>query len=417
MIAEAFLRNLGLILIVAAVCSFCLRWLRLPSIVAYLFGGLILGPGTGWVELSGSLELISEVGIVLLLFLVGLELSFDKIRGMGRAVLVVGLGQMGLSAAGGFALAWLLGLALAEAAFVAIAFTFSSTVVAVKLLEEKREFNALHGLLAVGVLLLQDLGVIVLLTLMAGFKPGAQLDLAGLTRNLASAFGGMAALVVATLLASRYVLPIPLGWAARAPATLLVWSLCWCFFVVAAAHALHLSPETGAFLAGLALAQLPFNHDLRRRVHPLMNFFVAVFFVSLGVKMQLGAAYSLWPTALAFTLFVLLGKLAIVMGILARLKFSERTAWSAGLTLSQISEFSFILVAAGVAGGWVGPTVLVLVGLVGLATFSLSSCAIVFSESLFRVAQRLRVLRLFRARPTDEAAPEAPPRSGHVLVS
>lgn len=416
MFAETFIRNLGLIIVAAAGCSLVMRRVQLPTILAYLVAGLVLGPWTGMVEVSGSLELISEIGIVLLLFLVGMELSFEKIRGMGKAVLIAGLAQMIFTMAGGWALATLLGFKTAEAVFLAVALTFSSTVVAVKLLEEKGEFNATHGRMAVGVLLLQDLGVIVLLTLMGGFKPGESLDVAKVALNLAKAFGGMALLMTATLLSSRYLLPKPFGWAARNPATLLIWCLCWCFFVVAAAHALHLSPETGAFLAGLALAQLPFNEDLRHRVHPLMNFFVAVFFVSLGVNMKLGEATSQWPIALAFALFVLLGKLLIVAVTVARLGFSARSAWGAGVTLSQISEFSFILAATGVAGGWIGTGEMSMIGLVGLVTISLSSCAIIYNEPLYRAATRLGLTKVLRPRVPDAPDEEAESHSGHIIV-
>lgn len=418
MIQEAFLRNLGLIVIAAAVISLLARRIRVPTIVAYLVAGLALGPWLGWVNLSdtGSLELISEIGIVLLLFLVGLELSLDKIKGVGKVVLWAGLAQMGCTAGGGFILSWALGYSPMESLFLAMAFTFSSTVVAVKLLEEKKQFNSLHGKMAVGILLLQDLAVIILLTLLAGFQPGTGLEWKTMAGNVAKALGGMAVLIAAVLAASRYLLPRPFAWAAQSPETLMLWSLCWCFFIVMAAHLLHLSPESGAFLAGLGLAQLPYNHDLRRRVHPLMNFFIAVFFVSLGVKMQLGSAAAQWPVALAFTAFVLFGKFALIMGTLARLNFGEKTSHFTGVTLSQISEFSFILAAAAVGSGWIGDSVLSMVGLVGLATFSLSAFGILYNEPLYHASRRLGLLKPFRARPEPETADAESTRRGHVII-
>lgn len=416
MAGNEFITNLGLILIGAAVFSFVARALRLPTILAYLFAGLVLGPWTGLVELTGSLEMISTAGIILLLFLVGLELSFEKIQGMGKAVLVAGLVQMGATAGGAWLLSWLLGFDSTECLFLAMALTFSSTVVAVKLLEEKQEFNHPHGRLAVGVLLLQDLAVIVLLTLLAGFESKTTLDLSAVSLSLFKALGGMGLLLVLTLAASRYLLPKPFAWASRSPATLLVWSLCWCFFIVALAHWMHLSHEAGAFLAGLGLAQLPCNHDLQRRVQPLMNFFVAVFFVSLGVKMNLGDVASQWPAALSLALFVLVGKFIIVAWTLARLKFSERTAHDAGLTLAQISEFSFILAAAGVSSGWIGPNLLSVIGVVGLATFSISACLIIYSRSVHGWLRRGGLLRIFRARAETDDTPSQKRRPGHIIV-
>jgi len=411
-----FLQQLGLIVVGAALCAFVARSVKLPSIIAYLVAGLILGPWTGLVEVSGSLELISEVGIVLLLFLVGLELSLDKIKGVGKVVLLAGLAQVLLTFGGGFLLSRALGFGTTESVFLAFALTFSSTVVAVKLLEEKQQFDSLHGRIAVGILLLQDLVVIVLLTLLNGFEPGLALEWETAGVSVGMALGKMAALIVAVLAISKYLLPRPFAWMARMPAGLFIWSLCWCFFVVASAHALHLSPESGAFLAGLSLAQHPYNHDLRRRVHPVMNFFIAVFFVSLGVKMDLKAATEDWDLTLYLALFAIVGKFIIVMFTLARLKFGERTAHFTATTLAQVSEFSFILAAAAVQSGWVDHKILALVGLVGLVTFSVSACFIIYNELVYFWTRHLGLLKLFMARRHDQRQARPVKHHHHVIV-
>jgi len=413
---SAFLLQLGLIVVGAAVCAIVARGLKLPSIIAYLIAGLILGPWTGLVKVTGSLELISEVGIVLLLFLVGLELSLDKIKGVGKVVLLAGLAQVTFTFAGGFLLSRVLGFETTESVFLALALTFSSTVVAVKLLEEKQQFDSLHGRIAVGILLFQDLMVIILLTLLNGFQPGADLDWAIASESVLKALGRMAVLIVAVLAISKYVLPKPFAWIARSPAGLFIWSLCWCFFVVAAAHWLKLSEETGAFLAGVSLAQLPYNHDLRRRVHPVMNFFIAVFFVSLGVQMDLGAATEEWDLTLYLALFAITGKFAIVMFALARLKFGERTAHFTATTLAQISEFSFILTAVAVRSGWVSERILALVGLVGLVTFSISACFIIYNEVLYFWSRHLGLLALFAAKRHDEIESRPRKHYSHIIV-
>lgn len=416
MTESVFLQELGFIVLGAAVCGFVARSLKLPSIIAYLIAGLILGPWTGWVQGTESLKMISEAGIVLLLFLVGLELSLEKVKGVGKVVLLAGFAQVTLSFAGGYLLVRLLGFETTEAVFLALALTFSSTVVAVKLLEEKQQFDSLHGRIAVGILLFQDLVVIVLLTLLGGFDPGVELDWEMASQGLLKAFGGMAVLIVAVLALSKFVLPKPFAWIARSPAGLFIWSLCWCFFVVAAAHQLHLSAETGAFLAGISLAQLPYNHDLRRRVHPVMNFFIAVFFVSLGVQMDLGAATSEWDLTLYLALFAIVGKFAIVMFVLARLKFGERTAHFTATTLAQISEFSFILTAAAVYSGWIEDRILALVGLVGLLTFSISACFIIYNEVVYFWTRHLGLLALFSAKRHDEIESRPRKHYNHVIV-
>lgn len=417
MIDAQFIRDLGVIIIAAAVFGLGARRLRLPTIVAYLIAGLLLGPGVGLVTLSDSLELISETGIVLLLFLVGLELSLDKIKGVGMATLVAGLIQVGFTLAGGFAVCRLLGLPKGESLFLALALTFSSTVVAVKLLEEKHEFNRLHGRIAVGILLLQDMVVIFVLTLMDGMQAGARPDWSVLLSGLGRAFGGMAVLLALVLGASRLLLPRAFAWAARFPETLLIWSLCWCFFIVAGALGLGLSPESGGFLAGVSLAQLPYNHDLRRRVHPLMHFFIAVFFVALGIRMNWHTALTLWPAALVLTLFVLAGKFIVVMWTLARMKFDERTAHHTASALAQVSEFSFVLMAAAAGAGWVEEQTTSLVGLVGLATLSIGSCWIVSNERVYAWMRRLGLLRIFGGTKGKERAQEKDRTlRGHVIV-
>ncbi|MFM1944712.1 MAG: hypothetical protein RI897_3694 [Verrucomicrobiota bacterium] len=413
---EIFIQNLGWMVVGAALCALVARRLRLPGLVAYLVVGLVLGPLTGLVEVSEALDVISEAGIVLLLFLVGLELSFEKIRGMGRAVLWAGLGQMGLTFGLGWLFCVLMGLEGRELAFMAVALTFSSTVVAVKLLEEKRELGLLHGRLTVGILLLQDLGAIMLLTLLGSFGPETQLDIRTVLGTVVRAMGMMVLLVVMVLVMARKVLPRLFGWAAPSPSTLLIWSLCWCFFVVGVAHVVHLSPETGAFLAGVGLAQLPYNHDLRRRVHPLMNFFVAVFFVSLGVKLPLGAAMDRWGLEVALVVFAVVGKFCILMFVTTWSGFGQRTAHQASVSLAQISEFSIIIAAVGEKTGWIGEEMLSLIGVAGLVTFSISSVLIIYSGGLYRLALRWGVLRWFGVREETEAEERQVHRRGHVIV-
>ncbi|HEX2190432.1 MAG TPA: cation:proton antiporter [Longimicrobiaceae bacterium] len=409
------LRDLGVILLAALACALLARRARTPTIVAYLVAGLVLGPGLHLVDASEPVDLMSEVGIVLLLFLVGLELSLDKIRDVGRVVLSTAAAQVGLTAAGGFGLSLLLGFPPVEALFLAVALTFSSTVVVVKLLDQKHESDSLHGRIAVGILLVQDVVVIVALTLLGGLDPEGAGDPAAMLRGLLASLGGMGVLVAAALLAARRLLPRAMGWAARSFDVLFIWSLFWCFLFVAAAEAMHLSVEIGAFLAGISLAQLPYAHELRRRVHPLMNFFIAVFFVSLGAHMELGAALEHWGAVLAFSVFVVAGKWLVVTAALARAGQGEATAFRAGVSLAQISEFSFIFASLGLASGYVGRPVLSILGAVGLLTIGGSSYLILADRRLHALARRAGLLRPFRARPEAEDAAGSEPR-GHVVV-
>jgi Kef-type K+ transport system membrane component KefB len=415
-LSGSLLRDLGLIIVAGALCAVVARRIHMPSIVAYLLAGLVLGPWTGAVRVTAGLELISHTGIALLLFLVGLELSIAKVRDVGRVAVVAGLGQVVFTAVIGFALCWLLEFTVMESLFLAIALTFSSTVVVVKLLDEKKELDQLYGRIAVGIFLVQDVVAIVFLTFLAGLGNWQSANWWSLSRELLQAFGGMSLLLALVLGAARWALPGPLAWAARAPDTLFIWSLAWCFLIVLLAKTLGLSLEIGAFLAGLSLAQLPYNQDLRRRVHPLMNFFIAVFFVTLGVQTDFAATRThLWSTTV-LTLFVLIGNPLIFIWIIARMGYSERTSFFTGVTVAQISEFSFIFVALGVSAGLVTPAILSITALVGLLTMALSAYLILFSAPLYRRLAAWGWLRPFRAAPTDPRDQAEPPPGGHIIV-
>lgn len=403
--------------VAAAVLALVARAVALPSIVAYLAAGLMLGPLIGLIEVSEAIHVIAEAGIVLLLFLVGLELSFEKIRGVGPVACAAGGAQILITALGGFVLCRVLDFEPLPALILGIALMFSSTVIVIKLLVDKGETAKPFGQIAIGILLVQDLFVVILLTLISGLRGGEAPALAAIAGSLAQAFGAMAILLLAVLAASKWLLPKPFTWAARSPETLFIWSLCWCFLIVAATYLLHLSPEIGAFVAGISLAQLPYNQDLRRRVHPLMNFFIAVFFVSLGLDMKIDASAAFWLKGAGLALFVVVGKFVIVMLIVSRLGYSEKTAYFGALLLTQISEFSFIFIAESAKAGLVDEGTSALLGLVGLISITVSTIAIVFREPLYEAVRRRGLLKMFRARP-ETASGESDGREmeGHVII-
>ena len=456
----AFLKTLGVMVIGATALILLLRRLRLPAIVLCIAAGLLIGPLLGLVSFGETasepvaaeaiavptaegtatpstlaadaphedlaahrIEEISHLGIVLLLFLVGLELSFERLRDLGRVTLVAGGGQIVLTFLVGFAidagLAPLAGLSTVEAMLLAAAFVFSSTVVVVRLLEQRGELSTLHGRIAVGVLLLQDLAVILCLTVLHGFDGNADGAGGGVASALAKmplAFLGMAVLLGLAVLASKYLLERPFTWAARNGQTLTVWGIAWCLAFVGLASLLGLSAEIGAFLAGISLAQLPCAHDLARRLQPLMAFFIALFFVSLGAGMDLADAIDVWPVALALCLFVLLAKPAIVAWLVARSGYGERTAFLSGLSLGQVSEFSFILAAMAHEKGLLGDKALAVVGLVGLVTIVVSAATLGRADAVASLVERRGLLRWLRATP-EPASHAVPPASGHVVVA
>jgi len=413
----ALMQSLGIIVVAAAVMAYAARRIRMPTIVAYLFAGLLIGPLTGLVEIDHALELIAEIGIALLLFIVGLELNLEKIRAIGKVAVVAGIGQVVFTFFFGFLMAWAFGFTLIECAFLSTALTFSSTVVVVKLLDEKKEMHRLYGRIAVGIFLVQDLVAIIMLTFLAGLASGEEGGGASeVVMGVLRSFGGMIVLLALALASARWLLPRPFAWAARSPETNYLWSLCWCFLFLLAAKALGLSLEIGAFLAGVSLAQLPFTGDIRVRLHPLMSFFIAVFFVSLGVQMDLSAAAESSVTVIVLSLFVLIGNPLIFIWIICRMGYSERTSFYTGVTVAQISEFSFILVVMGVSTGIVAAEILSLTAIIGLITISLSAYFIIYNRQLYEWCRDRGLLKLFRAvRAEDETAPP-PAIRDHIIV-
>ncbi|MCC5833489.1 MAG: cation:proton antiporter [Opitutales bacterium] len=408
--------QLGWIVIAGTVFAYLGKLIRMPTIVVYIFAGLLLGPITGILDMDYALELISELGIALLLFLVGLELSLNKIRDVGKVALAAGIGQVVFTAAFGFVICWLLGFELMESLFLATALTFSSTVVVVKLLDQKGDLDSLYGRIAVGIFLVQDLVVVIFLTVLAGLARGGEAATMGsILQGVGMAFAGMILLLVGILLAARWILPKPFSWAARNPDLIFVWAIAWCFLIVLAAEGIGLSLEIGAFLAGLSLAQLPYNDDLRRRVHPLMNFFIAVFFVTLGIQMEFGEAAAFWKEAIVLSVFVLIGNPLIFMLIITRMGYAEKTAFFTSVTVAQISEFSFIFAAMGVASGLIGSSILSVTALVGVITIAVSAYMIIYNAPLYAFCRKLKLLKMFGANQVDD---EKPPEKleNHVIV-
>ncbi len=416
MIDEIFIRSIGAIVIAAACFAFAARMLSLPSIIAYLASGLLLGPITGILEVSEAIHLIADTGIILLLFLVGLEISFEKLKGIGSVTLVAGSAQILLTTLLGFLLCLAMGFAQGPALLLGIAMTLSSTVIVVKILVDNQESNHRFGQIAIGILLVQDLFVVILLTLVNGLKGSETLEIPVVAMGLAQAFGGMLLLLAAVMAASKWLLRLPFTWAARSPETLFIWSICWCFLVVITTHVLNLSPEIGAFLAGISLAQLPYQRDMKRRVQPLINFFIAVFFVSLSIDMELAVPLGVWAQALVLALFVVVGKFFIVAMIISRLGFSEKTSFHTALLLTQISEFSFIFIGLAVGAGFVDADAAVLLGLFGLISITVSTMANLKREALYTAMQRSGLSRLFQGKPEVLQDGELQDYHDHVII-
>lgn len=423
------MRTIGLMLVAATVLLLLTRKLLVPNIVVYIFGGLVMGPVLGLVTpedkaASDVLPALADIGIALLLFLVGLELSFQKLRDVGKVALVAGLGQIVFTFVVGFMLSLPFGFSLIEAAMIALALTFSSTVVVVKLLRQKKELSLLYGRLAVGIFLVQNVAVILGLTMLAGAGAGpvgvdgaASGPSAGASYivGLAKAALSIVFLLGLSLLTVRFVMRPVFAWASRSPEVLLVWGMTWCFVFVLLAERLGVSIELGAFIAGVSLAQHPANQELSRRLGPLTNFFIALFFLSLGAGMDIGQATQHWKAAIVLSAVVLLTNPIFFLFSLGRFGYSEKTTFKTSVSLAQLSEFSLIFIAMAVSREIVDESVLSLVTVIALITIVGSAYMILFNEQFYQLCKRVGLLKPFRLRDFDDEDVGGV-QSGHVIV-
>jgi Kef-type K+ transport system membrane component KefB len=405
------LREIGLIIVAAAALGILARRAGLPPLLAYMVAGVFLGPVTGLVTITEDVELVAESGIALLLFLVGLELNVATLRDAGRAAVLGGMGQAILTAGGAYFIAKLLGFSGGNAIVLAVGVTFSSTVIAVKVLEERHELATLFGRIALGILLLQDLAAVIVLTVLSVL--GASPEQGSLLSRLAQALVGGLALTGAALVIATRLLHGLFRWLSTRPEALFVCSLAWCFAFMAAASRLGLSLEIGAFVAGIGLAQLPWNVELRRRVHPLASFFVAVFFVSVGLRIPASGALSNLEAMLVLGAFVLVIKPAILTVLLARLGFSPRTTFMASLSLAQVSEFSLIIAALAAQRGLISDPITPILSVLALFTCAVSATALQNADVWLARFQRSPLRRFLG---TADEPPEPPGRSRHIIV-
>jgi Kef-type K+ transport system membrane component KefB len=388
----------AVVLATAVVVGFIGTKLHQPLIVAFIAVGLLLGPSAfDLVSDEEPLELFAEIGIAVLLFVVGLKLDLQLVRTMGAVALATGLGQVAFTSGVGFLLALLLGMSPVTALYVAIALTFSSTIIIVKLLSDKRELDDLHGKVAIGFLIVQDIVVVLVMIALSAFSGDTDgrlgVEIAYMVLRGVAFLGAVAAII-------RWVLPAVLHHIARSSELLLVFAVAWAVTVAAVSDTLGFSTEVGAFLAGFALAATPFREAIGSRLTPLRDFLLLFFFIELGAKMDLSLIGDQIPAAIVLSLFVLIGNPIIVLVIMGFMGFTRRVGFLAGLTVAQISEFSLILAALGLELGHIESDTVGLVTLVGLVTIGLSTYLILYSHPIYeRIAPFLGVFERGSTRP------------------
>jgi Kef-type K+ transport system membrane component KefB len=388
--------------LMAAAAGAVSLWMRQPVLIAYIVIGIIAGPAVlGVVTAHDQIDLLAQVGVAVLLFVVGLKLDLQHIRHIGPVALATGLGQLAFTIVIGFLIILAMGKDLIEALYVAVALTFSSTIIIVKLLSDKREIDSLHGRIAVGFLIVQDLAVVLAMMVMSALRndggEASPLTLIGsLSLRIGIAACGMYVLM-------RHVLSRIVGRMAQSQELLLIFAIAWGTGLAALGEWAGFSKEAGAFLAGFSLASTHYRDAINARLTGIRDFLLLFFFIDLGAKLDFSSLGSeIWP-AFGLSLFVLIGNPLIVLAIMGYMGYRKRTGFLCGLTVAQISEFSIIFVSMGISLGHVGTGALGLTTLVGLITIALSTYMILYSHPLYeKLAPLLGVFE--RKRPFRELA-------------
>jgi Kef-type K+ transport system membrane component KefB len=377
--------EIAALLTLAATLGFMGLLLRQPMIVSFIAVGVLASPsGLNIVQSHESIDILAELGIAVLLFLVGLKLDLKLVRTLGPVSLATGLGQVFFTAFFGFFIGLWLDLDMVTSLYVAVALTFSSTIIIVKLLSDKKEVDALHGRIAIGFLIVQDVFVVfammILSTLGVGAKGGGDLNT---FMQIASVVFYALLMIGFVMVFIRYI-AIPLvSKIAHSSELLIVFAIGWASLLAAMGYYFGLSKELGGLLAGVSLASTPFREAIIARLSSLRDFLLLFFFIALGTQLDLSLLGDQIYPALIFSVFVLIGNPIIVLAIMGYMGYRKRTSFLAGMTVAQISEFSLIFMAMGVTLGHVSSKALGLVTLVGLITIALSVYMITYSHRLY----------------------------------
>jgi Kef-type K+ transport system membrane component KefB/voltage-gated potassium channel Kch len=372
--------ELTIVIIMAVLVSIIIRFFRQPLIIGYIITGILLGPFfLNVVRSADTISLFSQIGIAFLLFAVGLNLNPKLIKDIGKVSLITGIGQVLFTSVIGFIICRMLGLPELTSIYLAVALTFSSTIIIMKLLSDKKDLEKLYGRIAIGFLIVQDLIAILILFAVSSFSNSFLLE-----DILINSMAKGVLILLLIFVASIRILPRLTKFIAYSQELLLLFSIGWCFAIATLFYYFNFSIEAGALVAGISLSLSPYHYEISSKIRPLRDFFIILFFVMLGSQLVFGN-YNYLYVSIILALFILVGNPLIVMVLMGLLGYTKRNSFMAGLTVAQISEFSLVLIAMGVKLGHLSADILSLVTLVGLATIGASSYMIIYSDRLYSV--------------------------------
>jgi Kef-type K+ transport system membrane component KefB len=405
--------QVSVLFVVATFFGVAAKLLKQPLLVGYILAG-IAASSLGVVKDGESLNVLGQIGVAFLLFLLGLEMRLGDVSKIGKTAIYTGAGQIIFTSIVGFLILIMMGVSAVPALYIAVALCFSSTIIMVKLLGEKKDLGSLYGKISIGFLLFQDIVAILILIFLSGLSGNGSASVFSFVLLLLKTL----LLILFTWVLSKKVLPFIFEKVVSSSMELLFissisWALGYSSFV---AGPLGLSVEIGGFLAGIALSNLPEHLQIASRARPLRDFFLTLFFLYLGSKLAVSGDFGyLVIPALILSVFVLVGNPLIVAGILGYLGHKKRTSFLAGLTVAQISEFSLVLMTLGERLGHVEERHVSLVILVGIVTMTASTYLIMGSERIFeKIKNRLNFLE--RKNVKEKAMNKTTERKDHIVL-
>ena len=403
MVSEVALSlDLAIILLGATVAGFLAKQTGQPTIIAYILAGVVIGPvGLGLVEVTDLTETLAELGLAFLLFLLGIKMRIDEIKHILAPIVKISLPQMAAVALLGFGIA--LGLAyvpfsdgfgITEAIIIGLAVMYSSTAVVIKMLTDLGETTTLHGKIDVGILLAQDVVVVILLAVLAAGRPDS---VAQVGTTLAVVLTLVAIITVAALAASKYALPSIFRRVADNKQIFFLVAISWAFLFVFVSDEInlflapldieaYLSIEMGAFIAGVAIAQLPYSKELQDRVNPLTDLFVMIFFASVALSLDADQLFFYWQEAVVAAVVLMVGKFVIFFALLSWQRFDSETTFFGSLYMIQVSEFGVVVAGAALVGGFILPEILGFLTLLAIITMGVSVYLFAFRRPLYERA-------------------------------
>ena len=377
----ALAADFAIIIIVATIVGLIARQTGQPTIIAYIVTGLVLGPVMfDVVTEEGLVESMAELGLGFLLFLLGMKMRFDDIREILRPIVNIAVWQTVLQTALALVVAWALGFDPTEVVIIALATVFGATPIIVKILTDKDEITSLPGKIDVGVLIVQDIYLVVVLALLGADELGSASEI-GTTLGVIAIM--MTFIGIFSIASSRYLLPKLFRRIADNKDVFLVVAIAWAFLFIAVSEQFDLSLEVGAFLAGISLAQLPYSKELEDRITPITDFFILVFFASIGLRLAADDLTAYWLEAIIASVVLMVGNFWIMFYLIDREEFSVETSFLGAINMVQVSEFSLVVGALAVQQGFIGTDILGYLSLMALMTMSVSTYIINYNHTIY----------------------------------